>query len=329
MTQLMPVDSVEIDILVDNVTDGLSSTPAFVEHEWASLGRRGFRILAGACLCCAAHGLSCLVTVTRGGERRTLLFDTGPDEDVFVRNVDRLKVDLSSVEAMVLSHGHWDHGGAMLKALDMIRAGNGGAPVDCYMHPGMFRTRSMKLPDGTFRPMADVPSVAELEAHGARVVNKAEPQYPLDGLFHVSGEIPRVTPFETGMPGQHRRTEDGQGWEPDPLLMDERFVAVNVAGKGLVVFTACSHAGVVNVLRHARDSFPGTPLYGVFGGLHLSGSNERIIPQTVEAMGEFGLSVVGAGHCTGWRAMASLLQAFGDQRLAPLAVGKRYTFAAA
>jgi hypothetical protein len=65
---------------------------------------------------------------------------------------------------------------------------------------------------------------------------------------------------------------------------------VNVTGKGLVVFTACSHAGVINVLRHARDSFPGTPLYAVMGGFHLSGPNEGIIPQTVEAMRAFNLS---------------------------------------
>ena len=73
----------------------------------------------------------------------------------------------------------------------------------------------------------------------------------------VSGEIPRVTPYERGLPGQVRLMEDGQTWEVDELLIDERFLAVNVAGKGLVVFSACSHAGVVNVLTHARASFPG------------------------------------------------------------------------
>ncbi len=59
--------------------------------------------------------------------------------------------------------------------------------------------------------------------------------------------------------------------------MDERFVAVNVRDKGIVVFTACSHAGVVNVLQHARDCFPGVPVHAVLGGFHLSGTNERII----------------------------------------------------
>ena len=103
-------------------------------------------------------------------------------------------------------------------------------------------------------------------------------------MFHVSGEIPRVTTFERGYPGQVRRTADGQGWEPDELLMDERLIAVNVAGKGLVVLTACSHAGIVNVLTHARASFPDVPLHAVMGGLHLSGTNEAIIPQTVEGL---------------------------------------------
>ena len=85
-------------------------------------------------------------------------------------------------------------------------------------------------------------------------------------MFHVSGEIPRVTAYERGLKGQHRRTLDGTSWEPDELVIDERFLAVNVAGKGLVVFTACSHAGVVNVLQHARESFPSVPLYAVAGG---------------------------------------------------------------
>jgi len=142
----------------------------------------------------------------------------------------------------------------------------------------------------------------------------------------VSGEIPRVTPFERGLPGQHRRTLDGTGWELDELIMDERFVAVNVAGKGLIVFSACSHAGIVNVLKCAKATFGNIPLYGAVGGLHLSGSTERIIPDTVEALREFGLSVIAAGHCTGWRAMTALANTFGEGKLVPLAVGKRFSF---
>jgi 7,8-dihydropterin-6-yl-methyl-4-(beta-D-ribofuranosyl)aminobenzene 5'-phosphate synthase len=326
MAAPMAADSVEVLILVDNVTDNLSSTPRFVETELTRLSRRGINLVAGDCLCCAAHGLSCLVTVRMDGTARTLLFDSGPEPDVLSRNVQRLGADLAPVEAIVLSHGHWDHAGGMLRALDLIRGVNGGREIAYLAHPGMFRQRATKLPDGRFRLMEDVPSVDALTVHGARVTLTTEPAALLDGLAWVSGEIPRVTPFETGLPGQHRRSDDGRGWEPDELLMDERFVALHVKDKGLVVLSACSHAGVINVLTHARAAFPGVPLHAVLGGLHLSGTNERIIPQTVAALGGFGLATIAAGHCTGWRAMTALANAFGEARLVPLAVGKRMIF---
>jgi 7,8-dihydropterin-6-yl-methyl-4-(beta-D-ribofuranosyl)aminobenzene 5'-phosphate synthase len=190
----------------------------------------------------------------------------------------------------------------------------------------MFRTRATKQPNGQMRPMEDVPTIDALTASSAEVINTTEAQDLFNGMAFVSGEIPRLTPFEKGLPGQHRKKLDGEGWEPDELIMDERFIAVNVRGKGLVVFTACSHAGVVNVLKHAAACFAGVPLHAVVGGLHLSGSNEKIIPETVEAMAHFNPAVIAAGHCTGWRAMTALANAFGADRLAPLAVGKRLVF---
>jgi 7,8-dihydropterin-6-yl-methyl-4-(beta-D-ribofuranosyl)aminobenzene 5'-phosphate synthase len=328
MSALMPIDGVHVQVLVDNVTDNISSVPSFVETEVAALGRRrrGSWIQGGSCLCCAAFGLSCLISIRKGSETRTLLFDSGPEDGILEQNVSRLGADLGPVEAIVLSHGHWDHAGAMLRALQLIRDRNGGREIPYYAHPDMFRTRADKQPNGSMRLLEDVPSVAALTAHGARVVTTTEAQLLLDGIVHVSGEIPRVTPFERGLPGQHRKTLDGAGWEPDELIMDERFLIVNVADKGMIVFTACSHAGVVNVLKHARTCFSDVPLHAVVGGLHLAGVNERIIPETVEAMREFELAVIAAGHCTGWRAMAALANAFGDSKLVPLSVGKRFSF---
>jgi 7,8-dihydropterin-6-yl-methyl-4-(beta-D-ribofuranosyl)aminobenzene 5'-phosphate synthase len=326
MDQFTPVERVEIHILVDNVTDFLSSTPRHVESEGAGLLRRKIRFLGGQCLCCAAHGLSCLVTAYRGGSSHTVLFDTGPEQYAFERNVSRLGVDLGGVESVVLSHGHWDHAGAMLLALNMIRSHNGGREIPFYGHPDMFRSRALTLPGGGARPMEDVPSVEDLTAFGAKVVLTREPVAFLDGMFRISGEIPRVTSFERGFPGHLRRREDGQGWEPDELLTDEQWLGVHVAGKGLVVLSACSHAGVINVLTHARANFPDLPIHAVVGGLHLAGPNEDIIQQTVDALRPFELETIAAAHCTGWRAMVELGKTFGDKILAPAAVGKRYSF---
>jgi 7,8-dihydropterin-6-yl-methyl-4-(beta-D-ribofuranosyl)aminobenzene 5'-phosphate synthase len=110
--------------------------------------------------------------------------------------------------------------------------------------------------------------------------------------------------------------------------MDERYVAVHVKGKGQVVFSACSHAGLINVLTHARATFPQVPLHGAMGGLHLSGINEAVIPQTIADLEGFALAMLAPGHCTGWRALAAMAAKFGAE-LVPSAVGKRYRIEAA
>lgn len=324
MAELKPVDRLEVHVLVDNATDSLSSVPSFVESEFSYLRRKGMTLLAGRCICCAHHGLACLVTAHRGDTSHTILFDAGPDPDTFEINARRLGLDLRAVDAVVLSHGHWDHGGGMLRAIDMIRADRSRRDLPYFAHPDMFRTRGRQLPGGEILPMEDVPSVAELTAAGVRVVNTREPQVFDDGMFFVSGEIPRVTSFEQGLPFHYARADNGE-WEPDPWLIDERWLGVHVAGQGIVVFTACSHAGVINVLKDAREKFRHVPLHTVFGGLHLSGPTEKLIPQTVEALREFNLTTIAAGHCTGWRAMTALTTAFAD-KMVPLAVGKRFEF---
>lgn len=325
MDRLASVDKVEIQVVVDNATDSLSSIPAHAESEFAWLERHGMRELAGDALCCACHGLSLLITATRKGAQHCVLFDSGPEEYAFERNSRRLGLQLGLVESVVLSHGHWDHAGGMLKALDLVRAGNPGRSIPYYAHPGMFRSRARRRPSGEFQPMKDVPGLAALAARGADVNCIREPRVLHDGMFYLSGEIPRVTPFERGLPAHYQKSEDDH-WQPDPLLIDERFLMVNVQGKGLVVFTACSHAGVVNVLKHARDCADGAPVHAVMGGFHLVGPNEEIIPETVAALSEFQPKAIAAGHCTGWRAVVALAEAFGDGVIDPSVVGKRYTF---
>jgi len=253
----------------------------------------------------------------------TVLFDAGPEAYAFERNVARLGVDLGAVGAVVQSHGHWDHCGAIPTALALIRAKNGGRKVPCYVHPDMFHERGTRLANGTVREGEAIPSTAKLIDSGAQLVSAREAQAILDDMFYVSGEIPRVTPFEAGLPDQVRRSADGHGWEKDELVRDERYLAVKVRDKGLVVLSACSHAGIVNVLTDARKTFA-EPLHAMIGGLHLAGANERIIPETVEGLRRFDLKCIGAGHCTGWLALAHFHAAFGSKVVAPLAVGKRY-----
>lgn len=323
---LVPLDSLEALILVDNVTDSLSSIAAGVANENEVLRHYGMKLLSGRAKCCAHHGLSMLLSARRGDSTRYLLFDAGPEGATFERNATRLGVPFADIEAVVLSHGHWDHAGGLLQAIGMIRARRGA--VECHVNDAMFVERANTLADGSVLPYEPVPSIVELRAAGASVASDDSERTLLDGCFYVSGEIPRVTEYERGYPGHLRRKATGTEWEPDPWLMDERYVAAHVRGQGLVVFSACSHAGIVNVLREARRAFAHVPLHAVMGGLHLSGARiEPIIGATVTDLAAFGLARIVPAHCSGWRAVQALVQAFGEPTVQPSAVGRQYRFA--
>jgi len=321
---LRSCERLEILVLVDNVTDSLSSVPSFVTREWPLLQRRGLRITAGGALCCANHGLSLVITAHAEGRSRTLLFDGGPVDYAVERNGTRLGVDFAAIEAAMLSHGHWDHAGGLPQALAMIRAANGNRAIPLHLHPGMFAERGGRQPDGGVLPLDRVPDPARWAQLGAEPVVRADAYTALDGLFWISGEIPRRTAYEQGLRHQVARAAPDAPWEPDPLLMDERALVVRVAGKGLVVFSACSHAGIVNVLHHVRESFPNEPIFAAMGGLHLAGENEDAIPATVADLRGFDLRHLFPAHCTGWRAVNAFERAFGEPMVAPAAVGKLY-----
>ncbi|MBI2593255.1 MBL fold metallo-hydrolase [Candidatus Daviesbacteria bacterium] len=321
---LKPIDYLEVLVIVDNTTDSLSTNPDNVSSEWKYLKQKGrLTELSGKATCCAHHGLSLLITAHQGSASHSLLFDTGPDALTYMRNVEILGVDHASVSSIVFSHGHWDHGAGLVPAIEACAKERKNKQVDCFVHPDMFAERGMMKSDGKIERFESVPDPDAFIRAGANVVNSRAPQLISDNMFFISGEIPRVTRYETGFPGHMRREPGTDSWQPDPLIMDERFVAVNIKDKGILVFSGCSHAGVVNVLTHAREVFPEIPIYGVCGGLHLAGNNEGIIPETVKGLKKFDLALIAPGHCTGWRAVNALADKFVN-KLVPLAVGKHF-----
>ena len=321
---LKPIDRLEVLVIVDNATDSLSSNPENVSSEWKYLKQKGrLTELSGKATCCAHHGLSLLITAHQDNDSRSLLFDTGPDASTYMRNAAILEIDHISIDSIVFSHGHWDHGAGLVPAIEACAKERKSKPVDCFVHPDMFAERGMMKPDGEIDKFESVPGPDALAKAGANVINSRDPQVTSDSMFYISGEIPRVTKYETGFPGHMRRELGTDSWQPDPLIIDERFVAVHIKDKGVMVFSGCSHAGVVNVLTHAREVFSGIPMNGVCGGLHLAGGTEMIIPETVEGIKEFDLAFIAPGHCTGWRAVNALADEFVNE-LVPLAVGKHF-----
>lgn len=323
MAELQALDKLVIDVLLDNQIYSYSSKPDYVTSDIKNVVAAGAKELSGPNLCCAQLGLSLMLTGHSNGTKHKMLFDAGPEGPIFLRNCKDLGVSLDDVEEIVISHGHWDHMGALTAAIGQIT--DGKRKVPCHVNPGMFIERAAKLDNGAIAPFQKVPSTEELAASGANVVNDGDEHLLLDDFFYVSGEIPRVTSFEKGREDHLCRQGEGEEWTPDPLLMDERYLAASLKDKGLIVFSSCSHAGIINVLRDVVAKFA-MPIYGVFGGLHLVGSLEQIIPETVENLKTFNPKQIMPAHCTGWRALHALLNTFGESVVIPSAVGTRYTF---
>jgi 7,8-dihydropterin-6-yl-methyl-4-(beta-D-ribofuranosyl)aminobenzene 5'-phosphate synthase len=156
------------------------------------------------------------------------------------------------------------------------------------------------------------------------VIEEVGPSFVVDGMVLVSGEIARTNDFETGFP-IHYAKRDGQ-WTPDPLIVDDQCVIVNVRDQGLVIATGCGHAGIVNTIRNAQALTGIQEVHAVIGGFHLTGGHfEQRIPATVEALRKIGPRYIVPGHCTGWSAAHQLATALPEAFL-PNSVGTTYTF---
>jgi 7,8-dihydropterin-6-yl-methyl-4-(beta-D-ribofuranosyl)aminobenzene 5'-phosphate synthase len=326
MIDLVTLDSLSVAVLTDDVSDNYVSKTPFAVSEFSNVVCNGARVISGEALLCANLGFGLRLVSDVGGTRHTMLFDTGPESAIFIRNCTALGIALGDVEAIAVTHGHWDHMAALPATVDRIVTQGGRVTV--HVNPGMFNERAIRLSSGKIVPVANVPLPSDLDRHGAIVVNSPEARLLLDGHFYYSGEIPRVSSFEKGRDDHFCRKNPDARWEPDPLLLDERLLVANVRGLGLIVFSSCSHAGIVNVCTHVRTVFPDIPIHTVMGGLHLGGVMERNIPDTVEALRPFDLRHIITGHCTGWRALHALASAFGDA-VSQSAVGTTYTFSAA
>jgi 7,8-dihydropterin-6-yl-methyl-4-(beta-D-ribofuranosyl)aminobenzene 5'-phosphate synthase len=323
---LEPVDEVVITTLVDNSYDGLLGDVGPARR--AAMGRtkrvaapqfeRGDTVPGLV----AEHGFAALVTTRRGDRTHTLLFDTGISPNGLADNMERLGITAGDIEAVVLSHGHFDHAGGIAGLAR--RCGRSGLPM--ILHPLVWTARRTVIPG---RPGWELPVLRRrsIEDEGFEVIERRQPSLVLDGSVLITGEVDRTTDFETGMPF-HEALGPG-GWEPDPLILDDQALVVHVRGRGLVVLTGCGHAGAVNICRYALRLTGSTTLLGLLGGFHLSGpAFEPIIEPTVAALNELAPDVIVPAHCTGWRAQHRLAAALPDAFI-PNAVGTTFTLAAA
>ncbi len=248
------------------------------------------------------HGFSALIEVGEGDRKTRVLVDAGQDGSVVLSNASRLGVDLSSVDAILVTHGHYDHTGGLLEVVEKCRKG-----VLVVAHPDAFvpkfAYRNGKLVPGSpgrLRP-------EDLEGKGA-VVIKARGPVKLAENVMTTGEVRRTTDFEE-VKGFYKLGPDGL--EEDKLLDDQALVVDSP--DGLIVITGCAHSGVVNTVLHAREITGREEVLAVLGGFHLEDAGEERLEKTVRALLDLEVKYVFPCHCTGALAFCRFAKAFGDR----------------
>ncbi|KAG0335060.1 hypothetical protein BG004_000156 [Podila humilis] len=372
---LVELDALRLTVVVDNEVDHMSSCPkelGLTTHSMAlftdirnidkqktfpkdETHDHGVRTVAFDFndLCCGAHGLSILVTGIKDSVEHRVLFDTGPHSAIFLDNARRLEIEFEKIEVIVLSHWHIDHSGGMLAAVEKCKEAYDAKQqqqphaqkkqVLVDLHPDRPDQRGARLKHGATDGSTSAEYVAwdadptpdALERAGSKVVLNDKSHTICNGFFGVSGVIPRLTTYETGIPN-HVRWSNAKGqWQSEPEIMDERYMVANVKGKGLVVLTGCSHAGVINVCQDVERVFAqgeekkeekreASKIFFVLGGFHLAGGSVEVrIKETVRDMAIINPKYMAPGHCSGWRAKSALEQEMPGQ-VVSLGVGSDF-----
>ncbi|HTY74023.1 MAG TPA: MBL fold metallo-hydrolase [Candidatus Nanoarchaeia archaeon] len=319
--RIAEVDSLEVLSLVDNSIDFLST----IDNENAQSLSQWTRKLHGqewtrthSQLPLAEHGFSMLIRVFNKEKSESVLFDTGGSSEAVCANAQRMGVDLSEVGCIVLSHGHYDHFGGLLTAIKAI----GKIDLPIIVHDDMFKTRGTAYHDGVVRKYSEFPTKEQLSP--SLVMSTKKPTLVGDGMVCITGEIPRHTSFEKGLVNQ--RCLINGCWQPDPWILDDRAIVINVKGKGLVVLSGCAHAGIINTVHYAQKITEISNVYAIMGGFHLAGKeNENKIEQTVSELKRVSPKLIVPSHCTGWRGTFAIANAM-PNIFAWNSVGNLYTF---
>jgi 7,8-dihydropterin-6-yl-methyl-4-(beta-D-ribofuranosyl)aminobenzene 5'-phosphate synthase len=255
------------------------------------------------------HGFSLWIEY----QKKIVLFDLGHTDAIF-HNAKMLGLDLAQVDAIVLSHGHYDHTGQLK---DVVQA---SSKARIFVHPQATIERfSKKATEIKFIGMSDGDhwALKHLDGKG-RVIWTSQPTEVFPGVL-VSGEIPRDTDFED-VGGAFFR--DGHCVDPDHIWDDQALIIQ--CGGGSVVISGCAHSGIINILTYCKTLASPQKIKAFVGGMHLLNASEGRIGHTIDMIQNLGVEEIFAGHCTGAHALEKLAQAFGS-RLAILRAGIEIT----
>lgn len=231
----------------------------------------------------AEHGLSFLIRTPQS----QILFDTG-QTDIFADNASRLSVDLHRTDAIVLSHGHYDHTGGLKKAMEMAP----GAKV--FFHPAAMNARFSSRNPSEIKSIGIPPACSSiLSGSKSSAVETVRPTEIADGVW-TTGEIPIVRKDEVP---ETVFFLNKSCTIPDPIEDDQALYFHT--DKGVVLLLGCAHSGLINTLEYVKSLTGRKTIHAVFGGMHLLNSDHSRISRLTAALLKYKIKMIGPAHCTG------------------------------
>jgi 7,8-dihydropterin-6-yl-methyl-4-(beta-D-ribofuranosyl)aminobenzene 5'-phosphate synthase len=316
------VEKLVITVITDNYGDCLRPNEKPPDFKVA----KRYQIIPGTSIH-SEHGLAYYIETVVDSKPHAFMFDYGLDFHGVSRNMELLDIDVRKLEALGLSHGHFDHYSNLVPILKYNRTKiRKGIPL--YLGEEAFARRFVNYPKGIF----DISGVSDLEQLKrdeietldlVKIVETKEPTPIVPGAF-FTGNIERVVEYEKGSP--ILLIKRGDKMELD-LFMGEQSLIFNVKGKGLVVVSSCAHAGIVNTVKHAQKITGIDKIHAVMGGFHLLLAPLEKIQKTVADIKAINPDYVVPMHCAGFEAIMTFAKEMPGQFILNTA-GTRYIFTA-
>lgn len=311
--KIREAEKVVITVITDNLADALRP------HDKIARRHAGTASVLESMLH-AEHGLAYHVEVFTNGQTHSFLFDFATDFQGVKKNIELLKIDLKRIEALALSHDHFDHQAALV---ELLKAKRMDIPqgIPFFVGEGFFVGTYMRRPDGNVVSLLALKK-EDVEGLGlVKIVGVITPTPIVQGAY-LTGRIERVMDYEQ-IPPVFVAKKGEQFVQED--FIGEQAIVLNAKGKGLVVLSGCAHRGIVNTVRHAQKITGMEKVHAIIGGFHLSGAKPEVVQRTIADIKTIRPDYIVPTHCTGFEAIAAFAREMPDQFILNTA-GTRYIF---
>lgn len=242
------------------------------------------------------YGFAALVTV----DDKSYLFDTGSAEALFT-NINLAGMSLEDVEGIIISHGHFDHTGGLIKAIQLAGKKN------VYAHSNIFADRYAQAGDN-YIPIGSVAAQADIEKNGGKLIY-TDDFTMISPNIYATGFVPRITDYED-VGGNFKVKCNGE--YEDDILEDDMAIVIDHPD-GLIIMSGCAHAGIVNIIEYVRSKMNNKKVQAFLGGTHLVSADSNRINRTAEYLEKLEINQIVLAHCTGFYAAAQLYKRLGGK----------------